>query len=266
MVVLLVLASAFLHALWNAQLRREVNRDRALVAAVGIAALLSAIFAVITGGTPFPTVMSLVWSGIAGILELIYFVTLARALDRGPLGSVYTVTRGGAMILAWPVAVALQGEGVTAGSIAGTALVLIGVILSGGGLTLPRAALGWSITCAIAIAGYHLAYKEALSNGGVAPAVFAVSLGVATLVNLVRVGPSAVRAVNPRIALMGAVCAASFLLLLDALASGGTGVVLTTRNTSVLFAVILAAAIGDRPTRRQVVGAIFVAAGAIAMS
>lgn len=267
MTILLVLGSAFLHALWNAQLRREPARDRALVAAVAVAAALSGIIAVLIGAVPFATQASLVWACIAGVLELAYFVSLARALDRGPLGSVYTVTRGGAMVIAWPISVALLGESMTAASIAGTVLVLAGVACSGGGIALPRAALGWSMFCAFAIAGYHLAYKQALATGGSAPAVFAVSLGIATLINVLRLGKDIRRVpFAPRIVLMGAICAASFLLLLDALAGGGTGVVLTTRNTSVLFALVLAAVIGDRPTRRQIIGAVLVAAGAVVMS
>jgi uncharacterized membrane protein len=42
--------------------------------------------------------------------------------------------------------------------------------------------------------------------------------------------------------------------------------VLTLRNTSVLFATILAAAIGEAPRHTQVVGAILVATGAILMA
>jgi drug/metabolite transporter (DMT)-like permease len=47
---------------------------------------------------------------------------------------------------------------------------------------------------------------------------------------------------------------------------GGVGFVLTLRNTSVLFATGLAAAIGEHPRRAQVAGAVLVAAGAILMA
>jgi uncharacterized membrane protein len=65
---------------------------------------------------------------------------------------------------------------------------------------------------------------------------------------------------------MGLVCGGSFLILMEALASGGAGFVLTLRNTSVLFAVILAFVIRERPRRVEVIGAILVAAGAILMA
>src|SRR5207248_2365294 len=53
----------------------------------------------------------------------------------------------------------------------------------------------------------------------------------------------------------GAICAAAFLLFMVALARGGAGYVFTLRNTSVLWATVLAFAIGDRPGRRQLGGA-----------
>jgi uncharacterized membrane protein len=65
---------------------------------------------------------------------------------------------------------------------------------------------------------------------------------------------------------MGVICGTSFLVLIEALTHGGAGFVLTSRNTSVLFAVILAAWIGERPSKAQVSGAVLVAGGAILMA
>ena len=44
-----------------------------------------------------------------------------------------------------------------------------------------------------------------------------------------------------RIVLMGLICGGSFLILIQALTTGGAGFVLTARNTSVLFATVIAA-------------------------
>ncbi len=280
MEIALVLVSAFLHALWNALLRLEADKDRALVAAVTIATLLAVIVAAArwsaTGVPPLPTTGSIVWSLTAGLLELAYFVTLARALDRGPLGPVYTVSRGGAILVTWPVSVAWFGEVATPGAIAGSVAVLAGVALAGrtsGSSPMPRRALGWAIICAVAIAGYHLAYKAAMDAGGSSSAVFALALGLATAVNYVRLGRVGRRVVAGllrtrllRIAMMGVICGGSFLLLIQALASSGAGFALTARNTSVLFATMLAAAMGERPRAPQIAGAALVAAGAVAMA
>ena len=136
-----------------------------------------------------------------------------------------------------------------------------------------RAATTWAVTCAFAIAAYHLAYKAALDAGGASSAVFAASLTFATAINLVRTGTTGRRAIGallgtsyPRVILMGVLCSGSFLMLIEALATGGTGYALTLRNTSVLFALGLAWAIGERPRLGPALGAALVAAGAIAMT
>jgi len=69
-----------------------------------------------------------------------------------------------------------------------------------------------------------------------------------------------------RIVLMGIVCGGSFLILMEALARGGSGYVLTLRNTSVLFAAGLAFFIGERPAHAELAGAALVAGGAVLMA
>jgi uncharacterized membrane protein len=284
LIIALVLLSALLHATWNALLRVEADKDRMLVAAVCAATILAAI----VGGTrwalgelPFATAASFGWTLAAGVLEWLYFASLAKALDKGSLGPVYTISRGGAILLVWPISIGFFTEPLTLPSATGSVVVFGGLALAssrtGDTRTISRpgdhSALAWAIACAVSIAGYHLAYKAALQTGGSASAVFAVALAVASLINLVRLGSagrsvvaSLVRTRLPRIALMGLICGGSFLILMEALAAGGAGYVLTLRNTSVLFATGLAFAIGERPRRVEVAGSAFVAAGAVLMA
>jgi len=206
------------------------------------------------------------------VLELAYFVSLARALA-GPLGPVYTVSRGGAVLVVWPLSIGLYGETILLPAVIGSAVVLAGLALSGGTGRVERRPMLWALTCAIAIAGYHLAYKAALLDGGSPSAVFAVSLALATAVNVARLGGAGraacvavIRARTGRVVLMGLICGGSFLILMEALAGGGAGFVLTLRNTSVLFATGLAWAIGDRPRPLAIAGSALVAAGAVLMA
>jgi drug/metabolite transporter (DMT)-like permease len=274
--VALVLISAFLHALWNALLRLEKDKDRALVAAIAVATALAATVAgvrwAVDGISPFPTVEALVWTLAAGVLEWLYFASLAKALDAGPLGPIYTISRGGAICVVYPISIALLGEKLTAGSATGSAIVFAGLVLCGARIGDKRAlggrALAWAIACAVAIAGYHLSYNRALHAGARTSAAFAVSLGLASVINVVRTRGAAAYARTRlgRIVLMGLICGGSFLILMEALAASGAGFVLTLRNTSVLFATGLAFAIGERPHRLQIAGAVAVAAGAILMA
>ena len=267
----LVLVSAFLHAAWNAMLRTEPDKDRSLVGAVAVAAALAAIVGGVRwalGEVPFGSGAALGWALAAGVLEWAYFVTLARALERGALGTVYTVSRGGAILVIFPLSITLLHEHVDGFGVAGALIVLAGIVISGSPRTANRGAVTWAIVCAFAIAGYHLAYKAALGAGGSSSAVFAVALALATGLNAVRIRGvgDALRGRWVRIVTMGVICGSSFLVLIQALETGGAGFVLTSRNTSVLFAVILAALIGERPSRAQVSGAVLVAGGAILMA
>ncbi len=281
MIVALVLLSAFLHAGWNALLRVEPDKDRGVTGAITIASAFACVIAGVRwalGEVPFTTTASVLYTVLAGVFEAIYFTTLARALDLGRLGVVYTVSRGGAVLVVWPMSIVLFAEVVTPTSTAGSLLVLGGLTLSslqpGAGTTRAhRAGVGWAIACAASIAGYHLAYKAALREGGNPSAVFGASLALSAVISIVRIGTPGraklvelLRARLFRVALMGLVCGGSFLILMEALSRGGSGYVLTLRNTSVLFAAGLALLIGERPRHSEVAGAALVAAGAVLMS
>ncbi|HEX3766387.1 MAG TPA: EamA family transporter [Kofleriaceae bacterium] len=278
MIVALVVLSAFLHALWNALLRLEDDKDRALMAAVVIATLFAAVVAAVRwelGEVPFASLAGVGFSLLVGVMEGSYFATLARAMELGRLGVVYTISRGGAVVMVWPLSIALFGEAATLPSLVGSAVVVGGLALSGlgsrGAGGARRGAVGWAVACAMSIAGYHLSYKAALREAVNPSACFALSLAVAAKLNGVRLAAGRrergamgelLRRRWPRLLVMGAMCSGSFLILMEALARSGSGYVLTLRNTSVLFALAMAWRIGERPRRAEVAGAALVALGA----
>ena len=190
-VVLITLASAFLHALWNAGLRLERDKDGAVVVAIAVATLVAAVVAALRlalAGEAFGGWEALGFTLLAGVLEGGYFAALARALDTGALGPVYTISRGGTLLLVWPASVWLWSEELNATRLVGSFIVAAGLALCSGARGATRTAVAWSALCAVLIAGYHLAYKAALLAGGDGPAVFTVSLALATVVNVSRLG------------------------------------------------------------------------------
>ena len=282
MIIALVLLSALLHAAWNALLRLETDKDRSLVAATVFATGFAAIVTATRWGlgeAPFASLDGLGFTVMAGAFEGCYFATLAAAMTRGSLGTVYTISRGGAVLVVWPLSVVVFSEVATVGSTVGSVIVVVGLARSGlgagggsGGRD-RRGAIGWAVLCAASIAGYHLGYKAALRDGVNPSACFAVALGVAAAFNTVRLGATGRREMVARLrlrwlrlAVMGLILAGSFILLMEALARSGSGFVLTLRNTSVLFAAALAWWIGERPTWRTLAGAGLVAAGAAVMA
>lgn len=219
----------------------------------------------------FPTRNSVLWGVGAGLFEGAYFVSLGRALASAPLGFAYTITRGGSLVIAWPVSVAWLGERWRWSSVLATLLVLAGVALTapekpqaqrGGGVA-------WALIGAVCVAGYHLSYKFALAAGANPYALFALALALAVPCNVAALGRNAMEQVTAIVrtsarvvVLAGVLCASSFLLFLQALAMEGAGAVLTLRNTSVVFALLLGILLGEPLRRRSLMGGFLVVLGA----
>jgi drug/metabolite transporter (DMT)-like permease len=269
-----LLASAFLHASWNALLKRELAPERAVVGALAAALLAAAAAAAALPGRGFPARAALLWTLGAGAFEGLYFATLAAALQRASYGAVYAVARGGALALVWPAAVLLLREPVTPRGAGGAGLVCLGVVLVAvaGSERASRAGIAFAIACAASIAGYHLCYDRALHAGAAPAPVFAVALGVALPIVWATFRGRAGAGRRPdgrealRWCLVGALATASFLLFLGGLARSGAGPALTLRNTAVVFAQVLAAAMGEPVPGRQIAGSALVVAGAALLS
>ncbi len=264
---LLVFASAFVHALWNALLRRD-PAPRDAVGPISIVAALVAALAVAWTRAPLRA-ETLAWALLAGAFEAAYFLALGQAMARAPLGPVYALARGGAVFLVWPLSMALFGESLRGTAALGAAVLLVGLVLAS-----PRAAasegreratgMRWAALTGVFIAGYHLAYTASLRRGGDAPTLAALSLLVAGAFHVARVKLTQGRAPSftPRRALAGALAGAGFVAFLLALAQSGAGLVLTLRNGSVLFAMLFGLALKEHPRPHQWLGATLIATGA----
>src|ERR687895_223989 len=136
----LALGAAFLHALWNVLLagsRDSVAATGALllfgVVLLAPAALLAGWF---SGGGLSADALPFV--AASAVLELAYFVLLARAYRGGELGVVYPVARGSAPVLVLGAAVLGLGKGVSGLAALGVVLVAGGVLLLGLGSVGPQ--------------------------------------------------------------------------------------------------------------------------------
>jgi drug/metabolite transporter (DMT)-like permease len=271
----LVLLSALFHAAWNALIKRERSPRAAGLAVLAVAAAVAAALAPFAGQTAFPNPRALAWALGAGAFEGAYFAALGMALARGPLGPAYTVARGGAMLVIWPISIVFLGEAFAWPARIGALLIAVGLAVT----TLrPReeanaSSLAGASLCAFGIAGYHICYKLALEARAEPRALFAVALACALPINAASLGRTgwresleALRTSPWLLCAGGALCTASFLVLLDALSTSGAGAVLTLRNTSVLFAQALALWSGERADRRVLGGAALVVGGAVLLA
>ena len=129
-IVGLVLVAAGLHAAWNAMLKVAENP-------LGLAARATTLGAVAT----FPLVAAIwFWQGrpgmpalawllvvVSGFLELLYFIALTTAYQRGELSLVYPIARGTAPLLAVAVGLLILGERVHAPALVGIVCLLAGI-------------------------------------------------------------------------------------------------------------------------------------------
>ena len=271
---LLVLASAALHAAWNAILKRHPSPRLAGALILIIAALTASVPVLFSHEVAFPSGEAVLWTLAAGLGEAAYFIALARAMDASSLGVAYTITRGGSIVVVWPLSMIFFAERAGPLAAAGVALVVLGLVLTGlppPGPRIPQRAAGiaWAAACAVFIAVVYVFYKKALGLGASRPALFAVSLLVAAPLNVLALGAGApkrllasFRATPITLFGAGVVCTASFLLFLGALHESGAGRVLTLRNTSVVFAHALAWLGGEAPPRAVLAGGALVVVGA----
>jgi uncharacterized membrane protein len=130
--IALVLVAAGLHAAWNVLLKTSGDT---LGTAVRLQALGTAILVPIGIAGWFLTGRPAIDPGgvgialVSAVLEAAYFIFLAAAYARGDLSLVYPLARGSAPLLAVVVGVAVLGENLSIGALAGVVSLLAGILL-----------------------------------------------------------------------------------------------------------------------------------------
>jgi drug/metabolite transporter (DMT)-like permease len=126
--ILLLLTSAFMHALWNLILKQSEIKYVAMnwqVLLGGAAAIITLFF---LGLPP----RELWWFSIfSAILEVLYFFLLMYAYTDHDFSIIYPVARGAAPALVVIWAALFLGEIATAGGLIGIALIILGLIIIG---------------------------------------------------------------------------------------------------------------------------------------
>jgi drug/metabolite transporter (DMT)-like permease len=259
----LALSAALVHALWNVLVGGA--RDPQPAAAVAMLAsvavglpLAVASWDVQAGVAP--------WAAASAVLELAYIVLLAAAYRRADVSVIYPIARGAAPVL---VLVAAIVTGVATGP-----MQLAGVLLVAGGIGVvsrgrDRAGDGdvlLALTVAASIAAYTLVDKHGLRYASPVPYLELVmvwpALAYAGWVAS-RDGTAALRAAAGRSALVAGVgMFAAYALVLAALQRAPAASVSAVRESSIVVAPLLAAALAwRRPDPRTVLGAAVVAGG-----
>ena len=266
-----VLGGAALHAAWNIGIRGGADRRLATAEVMIGSALIAAL------GLPFlkpPAEAAWPHLALSLVLHTLYFNLVAEAYVRGGISLIYPVMRGLAPALTAIVVTIGFGEHLGAGGWAGLGLISAGVLAlahrSGGADE--RRGLAIALLNATVIAAYTTndGFGVEASAAPLAYAlwVFVLPAAPAALI-LTRLKPARLTAPGltaPRLlrALGGGVCSvASYATALWAMTLAPIGAIAALRETSMLFAVLLAwTVLGERPGRRGLLAIVLIAAGA----
>jgi drug/metabolite transporter (DMT)-like permease len=260
----LALAAAIVHALWNVLVggAREPRPAAAVAMVAGVCVAAPVAIATWDVGRA-----ALPWIVASAVLELAYVVLLAAAYERASVASVYPIARGAAPPIVLAAAV-ITGASTGAAQLAGVALVVAGIaMVRGSGIAaLSRRDLLLALSVAATIAGYTVVDKHGLEHASPVPYLEAVMTGPALAYALFvarRMGASALRAAAGRGALLAGVCMfGAYALVLAALQRAPAAPVAAVRESSIVIAPLMAAALLRHPLgRRGLAGAASVAAG-----
>ena len=253
-----------LHALWNIALARSQDSEAATAVMLLASIVLFAPAVAFTWRVEWAAAPYIAGSAV---FELAYFALLARAYRRSELSLVYPLARGLAPVLVLVVSVPLLGVSTSGPQVAGILLVGLGVVLVRG---LRRAADGRGVVFAVAIAGCVCAYtlldKEGIIHADALTYLELVSIGpaVAYAAAIVKTkGAAALRLeFGPRTILASLALFGAYTLVLLALERAQAAPVSAVRESSVLFAMLLALAVlRERVTPARFAGGALIVAG-----
>jgi drug/metabolite transporter (DMT)-like permease len=259
----LALGAAVLHAAWNVLLARARDVPAATTVALGLSVVLFAPVALVTWDVEAAAVP---WIAASAALELAYFALLTAAYGRSDLSLVYPVARGVAPVLVLVGATA-TGAALGAWGALGVLLVGLGVVLVRG-LRGPVDTRGLVLSLAIAatIAGYTLVDAVGIEHASPVAYLELVLLPVAVVAvgwHLAGSRQAALRAETGVATVAAAACSfGAYALVLAALDLAAAPAVAAVRETSILFAVALAAIVlRERVGPVRATGAALVVAG-----
>jgi len=273
-IMAVVLLGAVLHAAWNTLVRRAADKLLDTVLIISGAGLLTAA---LLPALPLPATESWPYLAASVLIHVIYFALVALAYHGSELSLAYPIMRGSAPVLSAVAVALLLNETPTPGGWLGILLVSGGVLLlatdawRSGKLHKGPALLALANAGVIAVytlvdgQGARLSGHAFSYTGWMFLLTAVLLLGLALALKGRRVIDH-VRHGWQRGLLGGASTLASYGLALWAMTQAPIALVAALRETSVVFAAIMAAFFLAEPvTRLRVVSIITVAAGAAAI-
>jgi len=270
-ILLAVLGSAFLHALWNALIKTGTSRLGAMIIlSIGEVPIGLAVAAF----CPLPAPEVWKWVLMAGCAHFFYKSFLTYAYEHGDLSRVYPIARGAAPLIVAIVGTVLLADQLSLHEFAGIAILGFGILLMAQGIFSNgenRKMLPYALGSACATATYTMLDGTGARVAGDAIGYVAwvfvadgllFSLGMLTWKGL-DVLPRDRKAWGTGM-LAAAASYGAYGVSVWAMTKAPIAVVAAVRETSILFAVLIGWLVfGERMTRGKALAACVIVSGVI---
>ena len=268
--IILVLVASVLHATWNAVVKKSDNKSESFLVIAGWAGIILIPFLPFI---PLPDVKMMGILTISICAHTLYYITLTNAYKVGDFGYVYPIARGLSPLLVTLYAFGFLGESLPALALIGVLMVAIGImgnVLENGLKNINKKALFWSIAC-----GFSISFYSVIDGIGARtaenPLYYVVYIQIMELLIFwtwggIKFGKGFfVRSFTKWEYIIGGTASFfAYAIVLFAIAHAPMGVVSAVRETSTVFAAIIAWLIFKEALgKRRIINACIVSAGVI---
>lgn len=268
-----VLCAALLHAAWNSAVRFGLDR----VSTMLLMAIVQAAIAVpILPFVAQPAPEAWAWIGAAGLLHAGYKLFLIQAYAHADLSQAYPLARGTASLIVTVFSVLVLGEVLGPWQLLAVLAISLGILLmaarGAAGRRMGGRALFFALGTAVFTASYTLVDGIGARIAGTASG-FILWMAVADALvmcawALWRRGPGAFDALLPewkRGVAVGAMSLGSYWIAVWAFTQAPIALVAALRESSILFAILMAAVLGERVNRWRWLSAASILLGVLAI-
>ncbi len=273
-VFLAVLAGAAMHAGWNALVKTGLDRTTSIFL---LALIQGAISLALLPLFAMPSALSWPWIAVSAFLHSGYKIFLIRAYEHGDMSQVYPLARGSAPLIVAVAGVFLLQENLTAMKLAAVCAIGLGVMLMssrlGSGEAMPKKALLFALGTALFTASYTLVDGIGAQLSGTASGftlwMFVGDGVLMTIYALLVRGRDLRAAVRGNLlsgTAAGALSLGSYWIAIWAFTLAPIALVAALRETSVLFAMLIAVFfLGEKASPQRWAAAALILAGIVLM-
>lgn len=269
-----VLAGAAMHAGWNALVKTGLDRTTSIFLLAFIQGLICLVL------LPFfaiPAALSWPWIVVSALLHSGYKIFLIRAYEHGDLSQVYPLARGSAPLIVAVVGIFVLSEPLTATKFAAVCAIGLGVMLMssrlGSSTAMPRKALLFALGTAVFTASYTLVDGIGAQLSGTASGftlwMFVGDGALMTLYALLARGRGLFASARGNLAsgaVAGVLSLGSYWIAIWAFTLAPIALVAALRETSVLFAMLIAVFwLGEKASPQRWFAGALILAGIVMM-